>query len=344
MQTERLLKPMARWLRTGDPHATVDRLFRSRHVKDLQLIVATAWASVLAVSVISLAVLVGAIVIDKANWATAVRDFLTFFAPVLAIFGGVLTWAYQVGSARLGVVDLFACEIDTLCRVTTVLGTVDRLVKRFDQGPSAGGAADSGGRAPTLQFASQENYFPVFDGNSRDLQTLEASVVINITAFYTYMKAVRDWLRMLAGIGPGPDDALPAPGAPLADPWHDAARNVVYMLFLGLESARRAIGDLVEFEPEHAERTIVILLSELDAYRFLLSQFPDENNMYHKRIKLREAEYKHLVPELCSRVEAGKALADEEIRVGSHQPEPWKLAWVLLGELKTRYQEAGCSS
>jgi hypothetical protein len=52
--------------------------------------------------------------------------------------------------------------------------------------------------------------------------------------------------------------------------WHQAARNVVYMLFLGLESARRAIADLVEFEPERAERTIVILISELEAYRFFV--------------------------------------------------------------------------
>ena len=38
----RLLLNIARRLQTGDPAATVDRLFNSKHVKDLQLIVAVA--------------------------------------------------------------------------------------------------------------------------------------------------------------------------------------------------------------------------------------------------------------------------------------------------------------
>jgi hypothetical protein len=36
------LKPVARWLKTGDPHATIDRLFISEHVQDLRLIAAVA--------------------------------------------------------------------------------------------------------------------------------------------------------------------------------------------------------------------------------------------------------------------------------------------------------------
>jgi hypothetical protein len=33
---------------------------------------------------------------------------------IVSVGGGVLAWTYQTGSARLGVVDLFACEIATL--------------------------------------------------------------------------------------------------------------------------------------------------------------------------------------------------------------------------------------
>ena len=36
-------------------------------------------------------------------------------------------------------------------------------------------------------------------------------------------------------------------------PWHDGMRDLIYMLFLAFESAREAIKDLVEFEPEQAE-------------------------------------------------------------------------------------------
>ena len=42
------------------------------------------------------------------------------FVPVVGVVGAVIAWAYQSGSARLGVIDLFACEISTLCRVATV--------------------------------------------------------------------------------------------------------------------------------------------------------------------------------------------------------------------------------
>jgi hypothetical protein len=98
--------------------------------------------------------------------------------------GAVLAWAYQSGSVRLGVVDLFACEISTLCRVATVVDTARRYAGKFDQPPTA--PADTAGpRPPPYHFASQENYFPVFESNTRDLQTLEARVVINITEFYT---------------------------------------------------------------------------------------------------------------------------------------------------------------
>jgi hypothetical protein len=75
---------------------------------------------------------------------------------------------------------------------------------------------------------------------------------------------------------------------------------------------------------------MVALLSELEAYRFLRSQFKDEEDVYHQRIMLRESEYRQLVPDLCRAVKAGKA----------SKPERWEPAWVLLPELKRRFQDA----
>src|SRR6202034_1158314 len=98
------------------------------------------------------------------NWVAATGMLFKVFTPVLVVFGAVLTWAYQVGSARLGVVDLFACEISTLCRVTTIVNTVRRYVDRFEQGPPSWRAGASGPEmAAPPQFNSQENYFPVFE-------------------------------------------------------------------------------------------------------------------------------------------------------------------------------------
>jgi hypothetical protein len=120
---------------------------------------------------------------------------------------------------------------------------------------------------------------------------LEARVVIYITEFYTYMKAVRDMQRAFAQIKP--EDAGSGESTVSVDDWHEAVRNIVYMLYLGLESARYAICLLVEFEPEQMERTIVVLISELEAYRFLCSQFTGDD-VRRQRILLRERDYRKL--------------------------------------------------
>jgi hypothetical protein len=349
------LNAMARLLRTGDPAATIDRLFTSRHVRDLQLIIAVAFIILLLIFIVGFCFSLENQVLSewpsiasrKSDWVlirvalASVVSFLAFFSPVFVIFGAIVAWAYQVGSARLGVVDLFACEISTLCRVAAVADTVRRRVEKFNEGPGAKTSGSVSSSSPI--FRSEENYFPVFEGNTRDLQTLEARVVINITAFYTYMKVVRDSMRMLAEIKQQPAGAIPgSEDMPATDPWHEAARNVIYMFFLAFESARRAVADLVEFEPERAERTIVILLSELEAYQFLSVQFPDKEEVHHERLVLRKAEYLELVPRVCQAVEAGRAFERHNEtamtaggRLGTLE---WEPAWRLLPELQRRYE------
>jgi len=143
------------------------------------------------------------------------------------------------------------------------------------------------------------------------------------------MKAVRDSKRALAEV-PWADGKS---NARACATWQEPARNVVYMMFLGLESARRAVADLVEFDPEKAERTIVILLNELEAYRFLRQQYCEEHEMHHERIMLRYAEYREIVPKLCKEVEAGRACSLPDV-------SPWQPAWLLLPELQSRYEAA----
>ena len=330
---KRLLEPIGRVLRTGDPAATVDRLFVSEHVKDLRLIIAFALVAVLVVLVFGFpGSLAYAWVFHDEHWSSqvifsALRGFVAFCTPVLGIFGAVLAWAYQEGSARLGIVDLFACEIDTLCRVALVVDSVPRSIETFQHALlGRNGAGNSA--SPSRHFTSEENYFPVFENNTRDLQALEARVVVNITAFYTYMKAVRDSTRALMDMSASQTQPELRPDkASTSAPSQEAARNVIYMMFLGLESARKAMRHMVEFEPEQAERTIVILISELEAYRFLREQFVDEEDIRHQRLELRKAHYEKLVPTLCGVVEASRA----------SKPSDWEPAWRLVPELKRRY-------
>jgi len=318
--------PLIRDLHRGDESSTFVRLGKSRHVADLRLIF---WVTV--ILMITASVLALAFDFERevmANWPKitaphgvwlwlriafdAVGDSGVFIGAVVSLGCGVLAWTYQTGSARLGVVDLFACEIATLCRV----GTVVDMVKHFaDMFPAAAGAPASAGRAPAPaidHFSSQEGYFPVFDATIKDLQSLEAGVVKNVTAFYTYMKAMRDYLRKLDNLPPAPDAA-----------WRRTLCNVIYMQFLGFESARLAILDLVEFEPRQAEDLINILLSELPAYRFLLDHFDDD--FRRRRLVLRESDYRQDVPCLYRTVMA---------RTG----KIWVKAQDMAEELAERYQ------
>jgi plasmid replication initiation protein len=78
------------------------------------------------------------------------------------------------------------------------------------------------------------------------------------------------------------------------------------MQFLGLESARRAISDLVEFEPTQAEDMITILLSELVAYGFLRQQF--RGDLRQRRLEARDEAYRREIPALYRLVMAGTGL------------------------------------
>jgi hypothetical protein len=263
------------------------------------------------------------------------ESFITYFGPVLAVFAAVVAWAYQTGSARLGVVDLFACEISTLCRVVTVVDAVSRIEKQFKRADAiahsdSAATVDTTEHEPPTKFASGEDYFPVFASNARDLQSLEARVVINITAFYTFMKAMRDSMRNMSEIG--------APTKATAGAVCEAARNMIYMLYLGLESARRAIGDLVEFEPEQAERTVVVLISELKAYAFLRKRYTDKHDSHFLRLTLREDEYRDLVPSLHAMIDEGKKKEDEG--KGTARKNHWQPAWLLLDQLDECYEKA----
>ena len=73
--------------------------------------------------------------------------------------------------------------------------------------------------------------------------------------------------------------------------------NAIYMIFLGYESARKSIDELIEFEPTQAEALVTALVIELPAYRFLTKCFgPDD--IRGRRLALREDKYGEFVPQV----------------------------------------------
>ena len=151
-----------------------------------------------------------------------------------------------------------------------------------------------------------------------------------ITEFYTYMKALRDSLRRLAETNP-PQATHPAvAGLAVETPGHIAMLNVIYLMYLGYESARKAIRDLVEYQPAKAERLIVILLTELKCYAFLRTRFAPEDLRW-RRLQLREAEYRNEVIHLY-----------DEVMVKPHAKHAieWRQAQETIPSLESRYKEA----
>src|SRR5262245_17471787 len=276
-----------RGLRGYDKHSaeTFDRLTRSSHVEDLR------W--------IALVALVSAIVgvLASAAMGMLAAGAIQISAGLVGV-GGILAWCYQTGSARLGIVDLFACEITTVCRICTINSMADNCIEAFKLDVSRGQKI----RERLSRMESSENYTPIFDSNAKELRNLEAKVVINITAFYTYWKAGRDAIRKL--------DKASETSVAVADAnteaWRRAMLQIIYLQFLTFESARKAVRDLVEFEPTHAENTITILISELPLYRFLLDNF-SPGDMRHTRLQLRLERYHEIVPQLCDYTEKGHA-------------------------------------
>lgn len=332
-----LLGPLRILLKTEDDHATFDRLFTSQHVCDLQLIAGMSFLGVVIVIAVGLCIMLYQWSSGELGFLTAFTPVTTVFAPVLAVWGGILAWVYKAGSERLGVVDSFSCEIGTLCRAALVVDAVGRSIDRFRFRQTPGErdprAPQSGKKEVMPVSGSQENYFPIFENGTKDLQVLEAKVVVNITAFYTFMKAVRDLTRSLAGMQGAADQASGTTEGFRAEVWAEVWRermsDLIYMMFLGLESARRALNMLVEYEPDHDELVIIALLSELKAYGFLCRRFSQAQDMRHEQLTLRQAVYEEWVPKVCASVEAGQ-----------QKHRDWGRAYRLLPELQRTYEEA----
>jgi hypothetical protein len=288
--------------------STFIRLFKSKHVADLRLLF---WI------VLFLLLIVAPILVSQhaKGGENSLIGSPTLAAGIVAIALTALARIYQMGSVRLGIVDLFSCEIITICRVVAVVDFAHTLVAMFGNPPTA-----------AKKFTSKEDYSPIFNSNAKDLENLEARVVERVTEFYTYLKTMRDYLRSLADIEhPGDTPEV----------WQLSVRNTTYMLFLMLESARRAIDHLVEYEPEKALYKAEILLSEIVAYAFLWDKYKKdiqrrpEHDALFLRLDLRKAHYHPIVDHLTALVNANINRPRPQ-----SEHETWVKVDVLLDELK----------
>lgn len=252
------------------------RFFRSKHVFDLRLIFGLTILAFLIHAAIAIALSV------TAQGSTAVS---TYLGPAVPGYGAILAWTYLSAAKRLGVVDLFGSEIVALCRVGTFfdIGLLYmQLYQRMGKDHNHMALKQS---AHSTNVGSLEDSFPILANNSGDLQSLGAVLVANITEFYTYMRATRDILARIESV----EAAQPI------------TANIIYMLYLSYESARRLINDLVEIRPVAAENIIAILLTELPCYSFVCKHFASDQLRF-ARLTLNLGNYKKEVSKLIDEV------------------------------------------
>jgi hypothetical protein len=146
------------------------------------------------------------------------------------------------------------------------------------------------------------------------------------------MKGLRDARRKLAKTKPpqAAEADVQNSGTELDDPWHTTMVTVIYLLYLGYESARKASNDLVEYQPARAERLMVILLTELKCFSFLRNHFKPEDLRW-RRLQLREAEYKQQVLDVYDQVIAA---------LHGQNATDWLQAEKTIPALESRYHEA----
>jgi hypothetical protein len=101
-------------------------------------------------------------------------------------------------------------------------------------------------------------------------------------------------------------------------------------VFLGYESARKAIADLIEFQPTRDENIIVILMTELVCFSFLC-EYLRGDSLRFTRLQLREFGYEKVYRELMESVNAPH---------NQENVEYWHPVQRMIPELQDRYKAA----
>jgi len=192
---------------------------------------------------------------------------LALQAGLLTVAGGIISWTYQAANTRFGVVDIFAAEIATLCRVAAVNEFMVHYVELYDRKR----------QFPVVN--APRDYLAVFNNNAKDLEVLDGDVARFVTQFYVHMKALQDTV------------------ARGADPQENAvaALNVMYSAFLAFESARQALAVLMDNRVERQEYVLTALVSELPAYLLLYRERATLGGLRAARIEQRLPRYAELI-------------------------------------------------
>ena len=118
-----------------------------------------------------------------------------------------------------------------------------------------------------------------------------------------------------------------------------AILQMIYMQYLMYESARIAVGKLIEFEPTQSDALACTYCLECSLFGYLMNKY--DGKFQGKRLSIRLDQYRTRIPKLIDDIEMkylgsyqGREEPNEDKRrADSH----WRRAWAIKTELDARY-------
>lgn len=256
----------------GNSKRSIRSILHSRHTVGLEIFAGLVLLALLALAVMLIVSFVNA----PPETDTKVSEFL-----LPAVFIAAIQFIHATGSKRRGAVDMITSEIITVARVLAAGNIIGAFIATYAKLEATGDRRPSG----FGDVARKENYFTAFDKNIETLGTLKRELVMNITAFYTFMKAARD---ATGAINLWKDDY------PVSRSKDDVV-DIIYLCFLNLLHGHFAITALIEKDQQqrlhYAEDVFTGL--EIQCFVFLMLVLADDDFRY-KAVQGREERYREL--------------------------------------------------
>ncbi len=199
---------------------------------------------------------------------------------------------YEIGKRRFATVDLISMEILTIVRLLATSSFVHRTGRLYQEPSGDSSVHKNSGLAyrseAAASFLQGDHCFNLFHDNMKELGALNSNVVDYVTAFYTFLKSVKEQSKTfndyLAGAEEVDQEAV-----------NTHIRLIMFLTDTLMSCAHRAFESLVESPVHKAAATRMSLVVAADANNFLYQILSDNHAMKRYTDKRREQYFEALL-------------------------------------------------
>ena len=192
---------------------------------------------------------------------------------------------YEIGKRRFATVDLISMEILTIVRLLATSSFVHRTGRLYDENTHTTNAQKNAGLAyrseAAASFLQGEHCFELFHDNMKELGALNSNVVDYVTAFYTFLKSVKEQSKTF-------NEYLSNSEEIDQEAVNTHIRLIMFLTDTLMSCAHRAFANLVESSVHKAAATRMSLVVAADANNFLYKHLSDSHAMKGYTDKRRE--------------------------------------------------------